>query len=1012
MYAKNKVIRLLERASNPVRRIWSRLPEALIGLVSLLFILFCLLTYFPSIGNYASKLATGNKYLALAEGLLNPFRTRNILLKSGLEIYDLSIGRQQYAILENVADKARKQGWMSDDLKVWVNGKFIHGGQKYDVKVRLRGDLPNHWSGKKKSWRIKFVRQRLNDNGTMINERIFFQGQRQINLIVPNDREYILGYFVNALMREAGLLVPRDRFVILRLNGTLQGLYYQVEHFDKPLLAANRKPDSTVFAQSDRVMHFEKYTKYGIPTTSDARFDLGSVKSMVAPGNPLALRAMQVLLDHSLHPTKENFRRVLQVLDWDKYLRFRVITTLCNTNHVRFGSDNFRLYYDPSRGLLEPVPWDVHLTRLPREPGTIDFWNSHGPDEIQRATLEDPHLRWQRNKILWEMVQDDGKKLMAQFNEMYDRLRPVIWADVLATPVQGYKIDRIQAELKYNVKRVAKVLGFSSANLLYRLERDNLAVLEFTALNFSGIKLGDLKVEDSGLFKGDYFLYEDTNNNNMLDEADTLKGKTTAQHGSLDFLLDHTIFPEVVYGSDFIDGGRYWEFYKTLSGKYRLFLVGTLAAAKRDILQWQPPNISVQAENAVTGQGISSSFPSQSDPSEVGSLGITAYDASAPFDLEAPNYSQERFLSEHPEFLASQEHPGAVELSGQVTLRNTIMVPKGVSLILRPGADITMEGRANIICYGGLISLGTPESPVRVHGNDMREMWGTFAVIRPPTKVTLKYTEFADGGQALVNGMLFTGGFAVYDGDLELDHCRFVNMQSEDAVNLKNGTILMKHSLFSENRSDGIDIDFGTGEVKDCQFTSIGGDGIDLSGSKVTIIGCLFREVGDKGISVGEDSHPIIVNNLFHGNAIGISTKDLSYAKVANCTFLGNRVAIEAKRKKAMFGGGAGEFVNCVFSKNDQLLKEDYFSKGRVNIGSSLVDDVVDRRNGDPVNIRFVAPSEGNYVLSPSLLNTKPIELSFPGWLQENAKEENENANRISSPGIYSALGPSENRFN
>ena len=82
MYVKNKVIHLLERASNPVRRIWSRFPEALIGLVSLLFILFCVLTYFPAIGNYASKLATGNKYLALAEGLLNPFRTRNILLKS------------------------------------------------------------------------------------------------------------------------------------------------------------------------------------------------------------------------------------------------------------------------------------------------------------------------------------------------------------------------------------------------------------------------------------------------------------------------------------------------------------------------------------------------------------------------------------------------------------------------------------------------------------------------------------------------------------------------------------------------------------------------------------------------------------------------------------------------------------------------------------------------------------------------------------------------------------------
>ena len=55
-----------------------------------------------------------------------------------------------------------------------------------------------------------------------------------------------------------------------------------------------------------------------------------------------------------------------------------------------------------------------------------------------------------------------------------------------------------------------------------------------------------------------------------------------------------------------------------------------------------------------------------------------------------------------------------------------------------------------------------------------------------------------------------------------------------------------------------------------------------------------------------------------------------------------NRLAIEAKRKKPMFGGGAGEFVNCVFAANDTLLREDMFSKGKILIKDSDMDAKAD----------------------------------------------------------------------
>ena len=94
-------------------------------------------------------------------------------------------------------------------------------------------------------------------------------------------------------MREAGLLVPQDQFVVLRLNGVVQGLYYEVEQFDKPLMAAQERPETTILGQNDRAMHFEQYTKYGTPIASDARYDVGTVRLQVEEEGELAMQAVR-----------------------------------------------------------------------------------------------------------------------------------------------------------------------------------------------------------------------------------------------------------------------------------------------------------------------------------------------------------------------------------------------------------------------------------------------------------------------------------------------------------------------------------------------------------------------------------------------------------------------------------------------------------------------------------------------------------------------------------------------
>jgi hypothetical protein len=934
------------------------------------------------------------------DGWLNPLRNPNLLLSEDLPVYDLDISKEQMDIIEDAIEQAKKQGWMSDDMKVWANATFYHDGQEYDAEVRVRGDLTPHWEGPKKSWRIKFTRQELEHNGEVVNEPVYLDGKRQINLIIPNDRDYVVAPFVNQLMREEGLVVPRDKFAVLRINGVVQGLYYEVEHFDKPLLAANQRPETTVFGQNDRALHFEQYTKYGMPGASDAKYDMGTRRLQVDETGESAMQAMQtmqVLLDHSNNPSPASFEHVQAVMDWDKYLSFRNLTTLFNTNHVRFGSDNLKLYFDPSTGLLEPIPWDVHIVRMPPEPGTIDFWNSHGTDEIQRSTLLNPDTRLERNRKLWEWVKDGGDEIIAKYDAWHDKVRPLVWVDVLKAPVQVDKMDDLRSDFVYNVRRIHKVLTLSNANFNFRLEAHDKAMMEAVSLNFGGIRVEGIELADP-YFEGAYQLYEDVNENGELDEQDPLIAEATAQNGRVHFDVDKFVSPELVYDSDTIDG-RYWEYFDTLAGRARFFVTGKLAAKDRHPLEWTAPEIEVEVYNAVTDERMPSAFISYSEPLPEGYIGITAYDASDVFDLDAPKMSQQEFLGAHPEFQASEKQPGAVELSGDVTISGTIIVPESVPLIIQPGTDITMMPAASILSFGGLTAVGKPDQRIQVHGDGNGKAWGAVAVVRSPQKVIMEHIDIAGGGQAQINGLFFSGGVAVYNSDLRVAHCSIVDMQSEDGLNLKNGRVFIDDCLFARNASDSVDIDFGRGEVRNSRFLDNVNDGLDISGSELLINNNRFENNGDKGLSVGEESFPTINNSLFRSNQIGLAVKDLSHAKVAYSTFVNNVLALEVKRKKAFFGGGSVEIVNSVFVGNQTLFDEDYFSADQTEFRSTLADN----ETACPACVggiaRFQAADDGDYRLLPEQFSDGEFEVETADWINTGDTDE-----VPALPGIYTEL--------
>jgi hypothetical protein len=501
-------------------------------------------------------------------------------------------------------------------------------------------------------------------------------------------------------------------------------------------------------------------------------------------------------------------------------------------------------------------------------------------------------------------------------------------------------------------------------------------------------------------FKGMYRLVEDLDQDGAPGPADPEVARTVARDGAVRFELGEQVLPEVAFERDIIED-RTWEFADTLAARRHYLVLGDFDTLQHDPLTRPFPRIEIQAANAVSGAPmLAAAVDADPAPPVDGTVGVLAYDASDPFDLDAITASRQDFLRRHAQFAASADDPNRVELAGRVVITDTVIVPEGVPLVIQPGADITLAPEANFLSYGGLTAIGRPDARIRIHGEAGGQPWDTFAAVRPPAPVVLRHVDVRDGGQGHINGMLFTGGLAVHNGDLTLDDVRVTDMQSEDGINIKNGRLEMTRSLVARTASDAIDIDFGTGFIKGSHFKDIAGDGIDFSGTTDFVVwGTRVDGTGDKCLSVGEASAPTIVNNLLKSCVRGLSTKDRSSPRVAYNTFVGNQVAIEAKRKKPMFGGAGGTFVNNVFAENGALVDEDDFSKGQVEVTHALSDDPAAACPSCRVveALRFRDAAGGDYRLAPELLIDSGFALEHPDWAEAAGP-----AAEVGQPGIYS----------
>jgi len=367
--------------------------------ILIIVLIYLFKTYNPTTYNWKTDLVT---YLTkLTDIVYFP----HYFKPHSLSVYELTLNPDNYVALnQNLPDPNKTNGILSDKYKQYVPAKFTYQGEEYDIQVRYRGFDFDHWTRQKKSWRIKFK-----------DSQPFFN-QTAINLIIPEDRGMYLEELSNYRAKKLGLIVPDSQFVILKVNGQTQGVYWLVEHWTPAFLEKKQLPVGNLYGDIDQMVSRDQQKSI----YQSISFWKKYVKDEIYKDDNYA--EISMLLDLLNNASDQEFFRKLPLLvDIDNLLAWQAHSVLMGSVH-QDSIHNIRFYWHPALGKFYVFPWDVLGGRVS---WPIDY------HPLVARVLKNPDWLNQRNQILTDYVSnpDNLQQDLDYYDQLINQTKTAIFQD-------------------------------------------------------------------------------------------------------------------------------------------------------------------------------------------------------------------------------------------------------------------------------------------------------------------------------------------------------------------------------------------------------------------------------------------------------------------------------------------------------------------------------------------------------------------------------------------------------
>jgi len=755
-------------------------------------------------------------------------------------------------------------------------------GMTSPIEYRFRGGLPLHWLYKKKSLRVK------------LPAFTTYLGERQFNLVNPSTIYTIPDWISYEMAKSVGLLTPDFFPVRLFINDETNGIHFFLSRIDESFLRKNRRMPGSIYsgdtvytpspfaAANATEMHERVFSgkednvslmwkdhrlwKKNTSRNAEMKQHRGDIKKFVEIiNNPDAVQFMQ---DYEVYFDKEKFN-----LFWG------VDSLLGAYHHDLY--HNHKIYFDPYKGKVEPVEWDVR------------YWSMNLPVPdypLLKQVKLNPVLDFEKNQVLYELWKkfsvDD---MMQNIIEKSDVLIPELKADPYRQQPDKYiklfskdKVvpfslsefdDAIEVlKLTYQARHKAVKDILENSVAAFKLESTGSKRVELN-IAVSGDSPVDVnpwslipqhlqsRVEIKRVYQGLELSSVTLNNLQRLFPGKTIKPGNAI--GKADE------WSTLTYGKDRLE----------VSALHYRFLIKGVDL--NDLNKQQ----NLQAINSITGR-----------------VHLVNQLSTLPANTETRSVHPWAFIN------AQQKLDEHIVLSGEINILQDRVYRENQQVSILPGTTFKLAKGRSLVFYGKVTANGNSEQPIRFIQKDKGESWGSI-IIQGASASSSSLTHIEVSG-----GSVSTQGFINYPGQLNIhdvneftvDHCRIKNNTiGDDALHVAYSNGSINHCVFENTAFDALDMDIVDVTVANSQFINIGNDAVDLMSSNVELSNLSVSGAGDKCFSIGESSDVKIKDSKLIQCQTGIAVKDESKAYLDNLQF--NDIegsAIALYRKNARYGSG------------------------------------------------------------------------------------------------------------
>ena len=224
--------------------------------------------------------------------------------------------------------------------KKYQRAKLRYNGDSIVIKLKLKGDLEDHWGGNRYSVRVK-----------MAEEETMF-GLSEFALQPPYTRNYMNEWLFHRMLRAEGVMSLDFRFVKVFINGKDLKYYNMEQYFSDDIFKTN-KVEKTVVVRFNEdewapLMLANVGAKRSLEVYHNAEVEV--MNKNVVKKDPQRIKYFERATE-ILKKWRSDSISTSQAFDVEKMARFWAVSNIVNTGHANCWN-NRRFYYNAQNDVI------------------------------------------------------------------------------------------------------------------------------------------------------------------------------------------------------------------------------------------------------------------------------------------------------------------------------------------------------------------------------------------------------------------------------------------------------------------------------------------------------------------------------------------------------------------------------------------------------------------------------------------------------------------------------------